>query len=80
MGATNKDNLQDRIAWFDYFVTEGRKNGVMTCCLWDNGVWKINPSEPASKKFSEHYGYYNRNEQTWFFPELHETAIKAMKK
>ena len=52
----------------------------MTCCLWDNGVWKINPSEPASKKFSEHYGYYNRNEQTWFFPELHETAIKAMKK
>lgn len=80
MGATNKDNLQDRIAWFDYFVTEGRKNGIMTCCLWDNGVWKINKGEKESSRYSEHYGYYNRNEQTWFFPELHQTAIKAMKK
>ena len=80
MGATNKNNLQDRINWFNFFITEARKNSIYTCCLWDNGVWEINENDPKDKIYSEHYGYYNRTKQTWYFPELIKTAIKAMEK
>lgn len=80
MGATNKNNLQDRINWFNFFITEARKNSIYTCCLWDNGVWEINEKDPKDKIYSEHYGYYNRTKQTWYFPELIKTAIKAMEK
>lgn len=80
MGATNKNNLQDRINWFNFFITEARKNSIYTCCLWDNGVWEINEKDPKDKIYSEHYGYYNRTKQTWYFPELIKTAVKAMEK
>lgn len=80
MGATNKNNLQDRINWFNFFITEARKNSIYTCCLWDNGVWEINENDHKDKIYSEHYGYYNRTKQTWYFPELIKTAIKAMEK
>lgn len=80
MGATNKNNLQDRINWFNFFITEARKNSIYTCCLWDNGVWEINEKDSKDKIYSEHYGYYNRTKQTWYFPELIKTAIKAMEK
>lgn len=63
-GATNKDNLEDRVAWFDYFIKESRKYG-MTCMLWDNGVWEVKNND-----YNEHYGFYNRREQTWYFPEI----------
>jgi endoglucanase len=70
MGATNKDNLEDRAAWFGYFVQHSRKYGI-TACVWDNGV-----AEP-SKTESEKYGYYNRTKQEWYFPLLMEVALKA---
>ena len=63
-GATNKDNLEDRVAWFDYFIKESRKYG-MTSVLWDNGVWEVRNND-----YNEHYGFYNRREQTWYFPEI----------
>ena len=63
-GATNKDNLEDRVAWFDYFIKESRKYG-MTSVLWDNGVWEVKNND-----YNEHYGFYNRREQTWYFPEI----------
>ena len=80
MGATNKNNLEHRVAWFDYFITSARKNGIMTCCLWDNGVWKIDESKPKDQIYSEHYGFYNRTEQKWYFPELLKASLKAMEK
>lgn len=70
MGATNKDNLKHRAAWFGYFVQHSRKYG-MTACVWDNGA-----AEP-SKTESEKYGYYNRTKQEWYFPLLMEVALKA---
>ena len=70
MGATNKDNLKHRAAWFGYFVQHSRKYG-MTACVWDNGT-----AEP-SKTESEKYGYYNRTKQEWYFPLLMEVALKA---
>lgn len=74
MGATNKNNLEDRVAWFDYFITESRKYG-MTACLWDNGVWELKNND-----YSEHYGFYNRREQTWYFPEITEAMVNAANK
>lgn len=72
MGATNKDNLKDREAWFEYFNNGARKYG-MTACVWDNG--SANPS----KTKGERYGYYNRTKQEWYFPTLMEKAIAASK-
>lgn len=63
-GATNKNNLEDRLAWFHDFIKESRAYG-MPCFLWDNAVWKV-----EGDKYDEHYGYYNRHNQTWYFPEI----------
>ena len=41
----------------------------MPCFLWDNGVWEVEESD-----YNEHYGYYNRRTQKWYFPEI----IKAI--
>lgn len=72
MGATNKNNLEDRKEWFSYFLGK-TKEYKMAACLWDNGHYKI----PATGSFSELYGYYNRNNQSWFFPGLVKTGIDA---
>ncbi len=65
-GATNKNNLKDRIDWFGDFIKEAGAYG-MSCILWDNGVWKVENDD-----YNEHYGFYNREAQTWYFPEILE--------
>ena len=72
-GATNKNNLEDRVAWFGDFIKESRAYG-MSCILWDNGVWKVEGNE-----FSEHYGFYNRENQSWYFPEIIEAINSEIK-
>ena len=72
MGATNKNNLEDRKEWFSYFLGK-TKEYKMAACLWDNGHYKI----PATGKFEELYGYYDRKNQKWFFPGLVKTGIDA---
>lgn len=67
-GATNKNNLEDRVAWFHAFVKNAKAND-MPCFVWDNAVWEVEGNE-----YSEHYGFYNRYNQTWYFPEI----IKAI--
>ncbi len=73
MGATNKNNLEDRVAWADFFVTESRKLG-MTSVLWDNGSWQVKGTD-----YSEKYGYYSRRTQIWFFPEFIQAMVNAAK-
>lgn len=75
-GATNKDNLDDRLAWFDYYISTAKSFGI-PCILWDNGVWQTRIDENGKPDYSEGYGYYNRLEQTWYFPEIIKTIIKA---
>lgn len=65
-GATNKNNLKDRVTWFGDFNREANAFG-MSCILWDNGVWKVENDD-----YNEHYGFYNREQQTWYFPEILE--------
>ncbi len=69
-GATNKNNLRDRVAWFSDFIKESHSYGI-PCFLWDNGVWKVNNDD-----YSEHYGFYNRYNQSWYFPEILDAIIK----
>ncbi len=71
-GATNKNNLADRVAWFSYYCGKAASYGMSTI-LWDNG----NHVVPSSGKFSELYGFYNRTAQTWYFPEILEAIIGA---
>lgn len=68
-GATNKNNLKDRVAWFGDFNREANAFG-MSCILWDNGVWKVENDD-----YNEHYGFYNREQQTWYFPEILDAII-----
>lgn len=72
MGATDKNNLKDREAWMDYFVTAAMEKSI-PCMLWDNG--SVLPS--GSSDYDEKYGYYNRRSQTWYYPTLVEIAVKA---
>lgn len=72
-GATNKNNLEARVSWFHFFLKYSRMYG-MTSCLWDNGVWLVTGND-----YSEHYGYYNRKEQKWFFPEIIEAIREETK-
>ncbi len=72
-GATNKNNLQDREAWFSYYVSKASSYGMRTV-LWDNGNWQV----PASGSFSELYGYYNRTAQTCYFPTILAKILEAL--
>jgi endoglucanase len=73
-GATNKNNLDDRVAWFSYYVGKARSYGMVTV-LWDNGKAAV----PGSGKYDDLYGFYNRLNQTWFFPTILQAILDASK-
>lgn len=68
-GATNKNNLSERVAWFGDFIKYSRQYG-MTACVWDNGIHEV-----VNNDYSEHYGYYNRRTQQWYFPEILQAIL-----
>lgn len=71
MGATNKNNDSDRAQWFSYFVGTAKEYG-MACIVWDN-------MSPNNSQKSERYGYYDRRNLKWYFPEVIQAAIDAAK-
>lgn len=71
MGATNKNNLKEREAWFDYFVSHAIAKNIPSV-VWDNGGYDI-----TSGDYSEKYGYYCRYQNNWYFPSLIKKAVKA---
>ncbi|MBO4532818.1 MAG: glycoside hydrolase family 5 protein [Treponema sp.] len=75
-GATNKNNLQDRIAWFEYYVSKAKSNGI-PCILWDNGVYQTRTTENGEPDYSEGYGYYDRINQQWYFPGILQAMLDA---
>lgn len=72
MGATNRENLSDREAWFEYYVGEAYGKYGWPCFIWDNGQTK-------NKGGEENYGFLNPRDNTWFFPTLIEKAVNATK-
>ena len=71
-GATNKNNLEERVKWFSYFISQSRRYG-MCSILWDNG------DANASTAVSEKFGFYNRKECKWYFPEIVEAIVENVK-
>lgn len=71
-GATNKNNLSERVKWFSYYCDKAASYGMSTI-LWDNGNYLV----PSSGSFNELYGFYNRTAQTWYFHDgvLNEDPI-----
>lgn len=69
-GAVNKNNTDQRVAWFHSFIKYSRLQGI-TACLWDNGKWKITGND-----YSERFGYFNRRELEWYFPEILEAIME----
>ena len=48
-----------------------RKHG-MVAVLWDNGAYQV-----TGQDYNEKYGFYNRRNQTWYFPEILEAIHKG---
>ncbi len=73
-GAVNKNNLEDRVAWFKDYITDAKKFGI-PCILWDNGNWQVKGTD-----YNEHFGFYDRKNQKWFFPEIQKAIIDSANK
>lgn len=72
MGATNKNNLSERESWFQFFAEKAKEYNC-SIVLWDNGNYEVSGSD-----YSEHFGYFNRNNYTWYFPSLITTMVNAI--
>lgn len=68
-GATNKNNPEERVKWFKFFMENARKYG-MCSVLWDNGDWNVRNT------FAEKFGFYNRLECSWYFPEIVKAIVE----
>lgn len=71
-GATNKNNLEERVKWFNFFLKESGKYG-MCAILWDNG------DADARYTYEEKFGFFNRKDKTWYFPEIINAITTARK-
>ncbi|MGN1416191.1 MAG: cellulase family glycosylhydrolase [Oscillospiraceae bacterium] len=69
MGATNKDNLSDRVEWTKYYVKGAKKYGI-TCIWWDNGAFGIG---------GEKFGIFDRNTCKFTFKDIADALIKYSK-
>lgn len=69
-GATNKKNLDDRVAWADYYVKGAGKYNI-PCVLWDNNSGR--------RSGGECFGVYSREKNEFIYPEIVEAVVKAAK-
>jgi endoglucanase len=68
-GALDKDNLQARTTWAEYYVNKAHKIGV-PCIYWDNNSFYGS---------GEKLGLLNRFKDEWQFPEIVEALMKGVK-
>ena len=67
MGATDKCNTEQRIAWGTFYVQRTRQL-KMACVVWDNNSWNTNWD--ANEKF----GLFHRDKGT-FEPDSYVNAL-----
>lgn len=67
-GAVDKNNLETRIEWVDYYLRAAEKYGVK-CVWWDNNGFTGN---------GENLGIYDRRNNTFPFPELVDAMMKVV--
>ncbi len=68
-GAVNKNNSKEVIKWAGDYLGTMNSFGVK-CIWWDNGIY-----EGTGEKF----GIFDRNNLTWYDPELADTLIAAVR-
>ena len=68
-GATNKDNLDARVAWATDYTTMTSEAGI-SCVLWDNG---------GTKAGDENFGMIDRNNLEIYYPELLNAMLESYK-
>lgn len=68
-GATNKDNLEDRVAWAKAYTEKAAALGI-PCFLWDNGGTKVG---------SENFGMINRLTHEVYYPEILSAMLESYK-
>lgn len=66
-GATNKDNLEDRVRWAQDYTSKAAGLGI-SCVLWDNGGTGVG---------TENFGYIDRLGKKLYYPEIIETMVKS---
>lgn len=67
-GTVNKDNMEDRLACAEYYVTKGKEHGV-PMIWWDNNAFFGD---------GENFGLMDRSTPPeWKYPELVDTLIKC---
>ncbi len=65
-GATNKDNLEDRVRWADDYTGKAAAAGI--CCVWwDNGGTKVG---------TENFGLVDRTGKKIYYPEILDIMLK----
>lgn len=67
-GAANKNNLDARCEWAEYYVKGAGQYGI-PCAVWDNNI--------VDKAGEECWGLYDRASGEWVFPEIAKTMVKA---
>jgi len=70
MGCINKDNLEARIEVTEFYTAVAAEYGV-PCLWWDNGI------QIARRDGEESFGIMDRNNLTWWYPELAEAMVNG---
>lgn len=69
-GATNKNNLESRVAWAKDYCGRAAEIGI-PCFLWDNGGIKVG---------EENFGMISRRDLWVYFPELLDAMVSSYEK
>lgn len=65
-GARDKNNLDSRVAWSEYYIKKALEKGI-PCIWWDNGAFTGN---------GELFGLLSRRNLTWKYPEIIDALMK----
>lgn len=66
-GALDKNNLEDRIAFTEFYVQTAADHGI-PCLWWDNNAFGTS---------GENFGLIRRNKLEWVFPEIKDSMISV---
>jgi endoglucanase len=72
MGALNRGNTAQRIAWTEFYVTEARDREILSI-WWDNGRFGTSLRQADG----DHFAIFDRRTNTFPFPEIIETLMAA---
>lgn len=67
-GAMNKDNLEARVAWSEYYIKKAAEVGI-PCIWWDNGAFSGS---------GELFGILKRKTLAWEHPAIVEALMKGL--